>query len=272
MSVHKLLQRISAPDLSADKFEIIQEGGDGLNKELNDFSHGIVHDPMALFAITFSALIHDVDHQGVSNAQLSKEYPDMADHYRNKSVAEQNSLDVAWDVLMMPKYGRLRKCIFETKDNLLRFRQLIVNTVLATDIFDKELNDLRRHRWEEAFSGSCPDQELGDLRATIVIEHIIQVRYSLVLFLLHVYITQSVIVANTNTRFFSVLFSFLIHFNRRRTYLIRCNIGTCTKSGTNHYSKRCTLPTRPVGWQKIHQPFGTRVNSVSLIIMSSPWQ
>ena len=59
MSVHKLMQRIAAPDLSPDKFDKIQEGGDGLNKELNDFSHGIVHDPMALFAITFSALIHD---------------------------------------------------------------------------------------------------------------------------------------------------------------------------------------------------------------------
>jgi hypothetical protein len=48
--------------------------------------------------------------------------------------------------------------------------------VLATDIFDKELNDLRKMRWERAFSGDrdtlCSND--SDLRATIVIEHIIQ--------------------------------------------------------------------------------------------------
>ena len=42
------------------------------------------------------ALIHDADHPGVSNAQLAKEEPDLATTYRNKSLAEQNSLDIAW--------------------------------------------------------------------------------------------------------------------------------------------------------------------------------
>ena len=171
MSVHKLLQRVQTPDLSHD---VLQEGGNAIDKQLNDFSHGIVHDPMAIFAITFAALIHDVDHQGVSNAQLSKELPDMAEHYRQKSVAEQNSLDVAWDVLMLTKFKDLRKFVFGTQDELKRFRQLIVNTVLATDIFDKELNDLRKQRWSEAFSEHRPSSDVGDLRATIVIEHIIQ--------------------------------------------------------------------------------------------------
>jgi hypothetical protein len=53
---------------------------------------------------------------------------------------------------------------------------VLVNVVLATDIFDKELNDLRKQRWIKAFS--TVDETLkgkhGDLRATIVIEHIIQ--------------------------------------------------------------------------------------------------
>jgi hypothetical protein len=59
----------------------------------------------------------------------------------------------------------------------MRFRQLIVNVVLATDIFDKELNDMRKTRWERAFSseGDQPaEQDLSDMRATIVMEHIIQ--------------------------------------------------------------------------------------------------
>ena len=178
MSVHKLLTRIVAPDISPDKFDVIDENE--LARHLNDYSHGIVHDPMAIFAITFSALIHDVDHQGVSNTQLSKENPDMAKRYRDKSVAEQNSLDIAWDVLMMPQFRELRQLIFETKEELMRFRELIVNVVLATDIFDKELNDLRKTRWAQAFSESASGRavaNVNDLRATIVMEHIIQVRY-----------------------------------------------------------------------------------------------
>lgn len=50
---------------------------------------------------------------------------------------------------------------------------MVVQVVLATDIFDKELNDLRKSRWNRAFSGD-QDEMHNELRATIVIEHIIQ--------------------------------------------------------------------------------------------------
>lgn len=65
--------------------------------------------------------------------------------------------------------------------------------VLATDIFDKELNDLRKSRWERAFANPNAENssaagifleddntshesslDNSDLRATIVLEHIIQ--------------------------------------------------------------------------------------------------
>jgi hypothetical protein len=57
-----------------------------------------------------------------------------------------------------------------------RFRQLIVNAVMATDIMDKDLGALRRRRWEKAFN---PDPmgcsiECANRKATIVIEHLIQ--------------------------------------------------------------------------------------------------
>lgn len=45
--------------------------------------------------------------------------------------------------------------------------------MLATDIFDKQLNDLRKRRWNRAFSGDETTVD-HDLRATIVLEHIIQ--------------------------------------------------------------------------------------------------
>lgn len=177
MSVNKLLSRVVTPDLKKPQdLMSLQKGRDDVAAEIHNFTHGITSDPMAVFAIVFSALIHDVDHQGVANVQLVREEPKMGELYRNKSVAEQNSLDVAWDMLMSKRFDRLRKYVFGNKSELMRFRQLIVNLVLATDIFDKELGQLRKDRWERAFHS---DADLSpslknDLRATIVMEHIIQ--------------------------------------------------------------------------------------------------
>jgi hypothetical protein len=74
-------------------------------------------------------------------------------------------------VLTSEEFEELRATLFATRADLLRFRQVIVNIVLATDIFDKELNDLRKSRWDKAFGDDKVDH---DLRATIVIEHIMQ--------------------------------------------------------------------------------------------------
>eukprot|EP00934_Nitzschia_sp_Nitz4_P004266 Nitzschia sp. Nitz4//scaffold216_size36101//31917//35797//NITZ4_007786-RA/size36101-snap-gene-0.13-mRNA-1//1//CDS//3329542209//4256//frame0 len=176
MSVHKLLTRVVAPEISAKDITKLKDGREQVAAHIHNFTHGITSDPMAGFAITFSALIHDVDHQGISNIQLMKEEPEMAKLYRNKSCAEQNSLDVAWDILMSERFEALRRYIFGTKSEMMRFRQLIVNIVLATDIFDKELGALRKDRWQRAFQQDSPlsEAQIGDLRATIVIEHIIQ--------------------------------------------------------------------------------------------------
>ena len=51
--------------------------------------------------------------------------------------------------------------------------KVIVNLVLATDIFDRELNELRKGRWKKAFAVGS-DEEEAALKATIVLEHIIQ--------------------------------------------------------------------------------------------------
>jgi len=88
--------------------------------------------------LTLILFLHtDVDHQGVSNMQLGTENPAMAEKYHNKSLAEQNSLDLAWGILMEDRFANLRSFLFVSEEELLRFRQLIVNVVLATDIFDK---------------------------------------------------------------------------------------------------------------------------------------
>lgn len=82
----------------------------------------------------FSALIHDVDHRGVPNTDLINEDPDLADRYDGKSVAEQNSTDLAWTFLFQSQFSNLRRAIFSTRDELIRFRALVVNGVMATDL------------------------------------------------------------------------------------------------------------------------------------------
>eukprot|EP00980_Cylindrotheca_fusiformis_P009221 scaffold2004_cov101-Cylindrotheca_fusiformis.AAC.11 len=148
--------------------------------DLAGHSYGITSDPLTQFTVVFSALIHDVDHPGVPNTQLVKEKSRWVRVYK-KSVAEQKSVDIAWDMLMSDEYAELRACIYQTEEELLRFRQLVVNTVLATDIADKELQALRKNRWEIAFpnadsatKSSADNVESEDRKATIVIEHLIQ--------------------------------------------------------------------------------------------------
>merc|ERR1712226_498123 len=75
--------------------------------------------------------------------------------------------------------GNFRRAIYSTKAELKRFRQLVVNTILATDIMDKELKTLRNARWDHAFSelANTKQERLIDStnrKATIVIEHLIQ--------------------------------------------------------------------------------------------------
>ena len=180
MSVAKHLKRITTPELEINDDELkaacSKDKGAALAL-IHDYTHGINSDPITHFAIVFSGLIHDVDHRGISNAQLEKEEPALAKHFQHKSLAEQNSLEIAWTLFMSDQFQELRQCLFCTQQEMARFRQVVVNVVMATDIFDKELSALRKNRWEKAFSegqqGAAQNNN-NALRATIVLEHIIQ--------------------------------------------------------------------------------------------------
>jgi hypothetical protein len=172
MSVSKLLSRIAAPDSIES-----QGGGMDMASALHDHTYGITSDPLTQFSVVVAALIHDVDHRGVPNFVLCKEEPNLAAAYKDKSVAEQNSVDLAWNALMDPSFAVLRGCIYGDEIEMKRFRQLLVNSVMATDIFDKELGLLRKKRWEKAFQegpeGGSREEDTNR-KATIVIEHLIQ--------------------------------------------------------------------------------------------------
>lgn len=166
MSVTKLLSRIVAPDLATS---------DGAS--LHDHTYGITSDPLTQFSCVFAALIHDVDHEGVPNAQLVKEDNPLANKYYDQSVAEQNSVDKAWAIFMTADFAELRSTLCPTASEMQRFRQLVVNAVMATDIVDKELKNARNARWEKAFNDEIEEEHPRDAnnrKATIVIEHLIQ--------------------------------------------------------------------------------------------------
>ncbi|KAL7569394.1 hypothetical protein ACA910_010478 [Epithemia clementina (nom. ined.)] len=178
MSVVKLLSRIIAPCeqviLTAEEFR----GAAAFESTLHDHTYGITSDPLTQFACVFSALIHDVDHPGVPNMQLVNEKSPLAVKYNGTSIAEQNSVDLSWGLLMDGRFEDLREIICCSKSEMARFRQLVVNAVMATDIMDGNLKSLRNQRWDKAFSEGS---RLGESRmvntnrkATIVIEHLIQ--------------------------------------------------------------------------------------------------
>eukprot|EP00980_Cylindrotheca_fusiformis_P026482 scaffold16265_cov115-Cylindrotheca_fusiformis.AAC.1 len=170
-SVKKLLTRI----VNVDDGNGLRTPRDTIDlADLAGHSYGITSDPLTQFSVVFSAIIHDMDHPGVPNAQLVKENTRRAQIFK-KSVAEQNSVELAWGMLMGKEYDALRACIYNTEEDLRRFRQLVVNTVMATDIVDKELQALRKARWESAFADTLVEDETSDdCKATIVIEHLIQ--------------------------------------------------------------------------------------------------
>jgi 3'5'-cyclic nucleotide phosphodiesterase/Adenylate and Guanylate cyclase catalytic domain len=183
MSVLKLLSRISAV-----------KSGDTTSVEAgrhHEDTYGIASDPLTCFACVFAALIHDVDHCGIPNVELVKENAPLAKLYKSQSVAEQNSIDVAWKLLLEDRFSNFREAIFTNNDERRRFRKLLVASVIATDVMDKELKDLRNKRWDMAFgatreteecassqsnssSSKSDDDERINRKATVVIEHLIQ--------------------------------------------------------------------------------------------------
>ena len=153
-------------------------------------------DPLIQFSCVLSGLVHDADHSGLSNAILVQEGDPLAHKYHAKSVAEQNSLDLCWKLLMQPQYQALQAAIFDhQQDELERFRSILVQCVMATDIQDKDLGAKRKERWAKAFAenntakkrgcGGDSDHDLLGVphdvsttninrKATIVLEHLIQ--------------------------------------------------------------------------------------------------
>jgi hypothetical protein len=141
---------------------------------------GITSDLLARFAVVFSALVQDVGHTGVPNGQLAKESPELAALYKHKSIAEQNSFNTAWDLLMQDRYRSLRNSLCSSSDVQERLRKLIINCMMATDIFNPNLKEFRSSRWEKAVLEAAVNHQADEddlaahYKATIEIELVMQ--------------------------------------------------------------------------------------------------
>lgn len=167
MSLVKLVGRVVGPG---------EEGCPTANT-----TFGLTCDPLAQFACVFAALVHDAHHPGVSNAQLIVEGSTLAQAYEFRSITEQNSIDTIWELLNeLDSFPDLRRAICATQAEVRRFRQLLVNLVVATDILDVDHREARGRRWDRVFgvlpngSGHNDDPEVYSQKATVLAEVLIQ--------------------------------------------------------------------------------------------------
>eukprot|EP00978_Attheya_sp_CCMP212_P020740 scaffold59750_cov62-Attheya_sp.AAC.1 len=148
MSANKLMNKVCFSDINKDLET--QGGNHGVRCFFSSF--GICYDPLVQLAVVFAALVHDVDHTGVPNVVRMEENPELATKYKGKSLAENNSIDLAWTLLMEPDFENLRKIMFADAQDRDRFRQLLVNLLIATDIADNDRRAKEKERWIKAFS------------------------------------------------------------------------------------------------------------------------
>ena len=84
---------------------------------------------------------------------------------------------------MQPAFKDLRACLFGNQEDVDFFRTLLVKTILATDLWDKEMSETRRRRWEsvmsdsakQSFGNQTSEVKIASERAVVVVEHLIQV-------------------------------------------------------------------------------------------------
>ena len=112
---------------------------------------GLRTDTLMHLLLIFSALIHDVEHQGIPNRQLALEDDELAILYNDQSIAENRSLTVGFRELLKKDYANLRKTMFKDDGEYRRFRQAATQVVLQTDIASPERTQIRKSKWKEAF-------------------------------------------------------------------------------------------------------------------------
>jgi hypothetical protein len=185
MSTVKLFGRISSQNLNNGNHV-----GEAQLMSPESYSYWLTFNPLIKFGSVLAALIHDADHQGVPNSQLVKEEEEnelqqlfMLNNYGKVSVAEQHSVNIGWKLFMDSK---LLEYVCSTEADALLLRQIVINSVMATDIVDRDLASSRNARWKAAFDNNnsttdvdatvvaTDDEDTQHRKATIVLELLLQ--------------------------------------------------------------------------------------------------
>ncbi|CAB9508707.1 Guanylate cyclase [Seminavis robusta] len=104
----------------------------------------------------------------IPNFCLAKVDPEPNEKYKGQALAEQHSFEVSWKLLMNDEFADLRTCLYLNTQELMRFRHLIIMSVLATDIFSPDLVEGHQTRWRNAFGAlTAGDQEEAERRKSL---------------------------------------------------------------------------------------------------------
>ena len=71
--------------------------------------------------------------------------------YNDQSIAENWSIYIGFSELLQDEYKELRETLFPAKEDYHRFRKIVINLVLNTDIASPERTQLSKSKWKEAF-------------------------------------------------------------------------------------------------------------------------
>lgn len=140
------------------------------SKLLRSFKQHVYSDMFSKFAFVFSAVIHDVDHQGVPNTRLVLEDDPIVKQHGNSSTAEKHSIRVAFRTLNESEFDVLRSVIFESSDDHFQLQRIVTNVVVSTDIASPERAQSTRMRWDEAFFHPSPCSSLPFGKLSMLVE------------------------------------------------------------------------------------------------------
>jgi 3'5'-cyclic nucleotide phosphodiesterase len=116
-------------------------------------------DPLTHFALTFAALIRDVNHPGACTDRLVQEETAVVELNSNEmSALPQRSIDFAWSLLMESRFADLRECIYANESERSNFRDTVMNAVLTMDFNDAVAMTVGGVRFEQQAS-YFPDTE-----------------------------------------------------------------------------------------------------------------
>ncbi|GKY94414.1 hypothetical protein MPSEU_000407200 [Mayamaea pseudoterrestris] len=125
-------------------------------------SFGLRNDPLLLFVVVFSALIHDVEHQGLPNRQLAMEKDRLAVLYNDQSIAENWSLYVAFSELLQNDFTELRQAMFTYVAPLEK--SAADADAVANDVADNQALDAHsQHSHQVAATTPPPPPSYDDL-------------------------------------------------------------------------------------------------------------